>query len=333
MDTKNILSVIITLAVGIILTVGVLIPVIADNSGNDNSGTGSYTNTGEYYYRLTEEGENHTIEVANTGTAITITYDDVLFKTLEMGNESWIVPLIMFNPDADQHDIAIKYMTEVDDESSVSLWNSAYVGYGSVLNPNSTQKYRIEGSNMAYNDNPQFSENAVYMYLSNENSDDYVLSKTPVVENTDEDIWIADAWGEFGLKTDSEDAWCKTVSDFTRTTLEQLPDYTYDAVPCDLEAYYVPGYGVADSFDVTLNTSSVDSGTKIDSLVLHLTMEDDSLWNTTFTQFVVPTQAGSGGSEGGSGISPTISAMLSVIPLIVIVGLIIGAVAYFIRRQ
>lgn len=333
MDTKNILSVIITLAIGVILTVGVLVPVIADNSGNDNNGTGGYTNTGEYYYRLAEEGENHTIEVANTGTAITITYDDVLFKTLEMGNESWIVPLIMFNPDANQHDIAIKYMTEVDDETSVSLWNSAYVGNGGVLNPNSTQKYTIEGSNMAYNNNPQFSENAVYMYLSNEDSDDYVLSKTPVVENTDEDIWIADAWGEFGLKTETEDAWSKTVSDFTRTTLEQLPDYNQDTTPCNLEAYSVPDYAEQDTFDVTLNTSSVDSGTKIDSLVLHITMDDESVWNTTFTQFVVPAQVGSGGSEGGSSMSPTISAMLSVIPLIVIVGLIIGAITYFIGRQ
>lgn len=331
MQMKNYMTVMISLAVSVILVVGVLIPVIADNSGNNN-GTSGYTNTGEYYYRLAEEGENHTIEVANTGTAITITYDDVLFKTLEMGNESWIVPLIMHNPDNNTNDKAIMYLTEVGDSTDVSLGNSVYIDYGSILNPNSSKKYTIQGSDISYDNNPII-ENSVYMYLSNEDSDDYVLSKTPVVDNTDEYIWIADAWGEFGLKTETEDAWSKTVSDFTRTTLEQLPDYNQDTIPCGLEAYSVPDYAEQDTFDVTLNTSSVDSGTKIDSLVLHITMEDDSVWNTTFTQFVVPTQAGNGGSEGGSGMSPTISAMLSVIPLIVIVGLIIGTVTYFIRRQ
>ena len=332
MQMKNYMAVMISLAVSVILVVGVLVPVIADNSSNDNNGTGGYTNTGEYYYRLAEEGENHTIEVANTGTAITITYDDVLFKTLEMGNESWIVPLIMYNTDTNTDDKAIKYLTEVGDSTDVSLWNSVYIGLD-ILNPNVSKKYTIQGSDISYDDNPII-ENSVYMYLSNEDSDDYVLSKTPVVDNPDEHIWIADAWGEFGLKTDSEDAWSKTVSDFTRTTLEQLPDYNQDTTPCNLEAYSVPDYAEQETFDVTLNTSSVDSGTKIDSLVLHITMDDDSVWNTTFTQFVVPTQAG-GGSESGSsgGMSPTLSAMLSVIPLIVVVGLIIGTVAYFIRRQ
>ena len=37
--------------------------------------------------------------------------------------------------------------------------------------------------------------------------------------------------------------------------------------------------------------------------------------------------------SSGNGVSPTISAMLSVIPLIVIVGLIIGTVGYFLRKQ
>ena len=331
MNTKSFMSVVITLAVGVILTVGVLIPVISDNSGNDNNGTGSYTNTGEYHYRFAEEGENHTIEVANTGTAITITYDNVLFKTLEMGNESWIVPLIMHNPEDNISDKAIMYLTEVGDSTDVSLGNSVYIG-GLVLNPNVSKKYTIQGSDISYDNNPII-ENSVYMYLSNEDSDDYVLSKTPIVENTDEYIWIADAWGEFGLKTETEDAWSKTVSDFTRTTLEQLPDYNQDTIPCHLEAYSSPDYVGQDTFNVTLNTSSVDAGTRIDSLILHITMEDNSVWNTTFTQFVVPTQAGSGGSEGGSGMSPTLSAMLSVIPVIVVVGLIIGAVTYFIRRE
>lgn len=333
MQMKNHLVMIISLAVSIILVVGVLIPVIADNSGNDNNGTGSYTNTGEYHYRFAEEGENHTIEVANTGTAITITYDNVLFKTLEMGNESWIVPLIMYNKDSNVNDLDIRYVTDVDDATDVSLWNSIYVGIGEILNPDSSKKYTIQGSNISYNNNPQIFENYVYMYLSDEDSGDYVLSKTPVVENADEDIWIADVWAEYGLKTETEDAWSKSVSDFTRTTLEQLPDYNQDTPDSALEAYSVPGYSGQDTFNVTLNTSSVDAGTRIDSLILHITMEDNSVWNTTFTQFVVPTQAGSGGSEGGSGMSPTLSAMLSVIPMIVVVGLIIGAVTYFIRRE
>ena len=273
--------------------------------------------------------------MANTGTAITITYDNVLFKTLEMGNESWIVPLIMYNTDSNVSDLDIRYVTDVGDATDVSLWNSIYIGPGEILNPDSSKKYTIQGSGISYNNNPQIFENSVYMYLSNEDSGDYVLSKTPVVENADEDIANGQncRTDQYGLKTETEDAWSKSVSDFTRTTLEQLPDYNQDTPYSALEAYSVPDYSGQDTFNVTLNTSSVDAGTRIDSLILHITMEDNSVWNTTFTQFVVPTQASSGGSEGGSGMSPTLSAMLSVIPLIVVVGLIIGAVTYFIRRE
>lgn len=94
------------------------------------------------------------------------------------------------------------------------------------------------------------------------------------------------------------------------------------------------GYLKFMNLQYTFNTTETSNGIRLDGITIESVWgSDESLTETdTFTKFIVPTVAEgsgqSGGGSGGSGLSPTLRTMLSVIPLILTVGLVIGAIGY-----
>lgn len=333
MQMKNYMAVMISLAVSVILVVGVLVPIIADNSGNGDNEP-SYTNVGEYYYKTPVEGETHTIVGVHDGYEVQILYDDEVLYTLTLGEEAWILPIISYiNDDStwgDGHPHIAGYQyfpspddsgTSLDDyifEFDYDLTDKADNG-GSI-------DFTIQGNKVTH----LGVENTCNFYLAP--SGEYTYAESPIVGDDMEYI-ICDAFGEYELQTEGTTAYYR----YSGFIGEGIGDEVSD-VGITLSEWHVfvvgGGWPEVESIQYTLDSETVEQGIKLNKVHVEMTWEDSesTVTDCDLTKFIVPVQIGEGGGSSG-GMSPTLSAMLSVIPLIVVVGLIIGTVGYFIRRQ
>lgn len=334
MNTKSFMSVIITLAVGVILTVGVLIPVIADNSGNEET-NGGYTNTGAYYYKTPVEGETHTIAGVQDGNEIQISYDDEVLYTLTLGEEAWILPIISYiNDDSTWGDghphIAGYQYFPFPDDSGTSLDNYIFeFDYDLIdkTDSGSSIDFTIQGNKVVKSG----TENTCNFYLAP--SGEYTYAESPIVENNMEYI-ICDAFGEYGLQTQSAAAYYRYSSFIGEGIGNEVSDVS---IPLsEWHVFVAQGdWPEIESIQYTLDSETVEQGIKLNKVEIEATWEDSesTVTNYELTKFIVPVQIGEDGGSSGSSMSPTLVAMLSVIPLIVVVGLIVGTIGYFIRRE
>ena len=320
MDTKNILSVIITLVIGVILTVGVLIPVIADNSGSGGNES-AYTNTGEFYYKTPVEGETHTLKGVKNGFELQILYDDEVLHTLTLGEEAWSLPMLSFIYDDHTYVMGYTYApyvdgTALDDFIDIFIYD---------LTENSSDYYQfnveftIQGNDVNYGPDHH---GICRFYLAP--SGEYTYAESPIIENDTEYI-ISDTYGEFDL----ENYWHR-YANFTGSGVgTEISGIT--AFPSE---WSNNNWCAIESIQYTLDSETVEQGIKLNKVEIEATWEDSesTVTNYELTKFIVPVQIGSSGSSSG-GMSPTLTSMLSVIPLIVVVGLIVGTVGFFIRRE
>ncbi len=323
MQMKNHLVMIISLAVSIILVVGVLIPVIADNSGNGGSEP-AYTNVGDYYYRTPVDGEQHTIVITKDGTNAVITFDNEPFKTIAMGNEGWVLP-IFFNDDNSWAGV-IHYELYLDYNDPTQFDNDPILSIGGSQ-ISTSETVTINGATATTNGNTY----DIDLYIAP--TGDYVYSDEPIVAD-DSTFYLIDGVFTRSVKTDSADGIDTNISYMAKNSGLTFP--TLEKIVAEKDIYgSTYGFLEAESATVTsVNTTDQTGAVKINSVDVTITWDDNSTEDIVFTHLVVPVNVGSGGgSEGGSGMSPTLSAMLSVIPVIVVVGLIVGTVTYFIRRQ
>ena len=320
MNMKNYIVAIVSLAVAIILTVGVLVPVINDSVG---SGSGSgYTNTGDYYYKTPVDGEEHTIVITKDGTNAVITFDDEPFKTIAMGNEGWVLP-IFFNDEnplmgAIYYELYLNYddPTQFDNDPILSIGGSQISTSRTVTINGATAM--IDGIGYEYD---------IDLYIAP--TGDYVYSDKPIVAD-DSTFYLIDGVFTRSVKTDSADGIDMNISYMAKNSGLTFP--TLEKIVAEKDIYGASSdYLEAESATVTsVNTTDQNGAVKINGIDMTVTWDNNSTEDVTFTHLVVPVNVGSGGDS--SNISPTLASMLSVIPLIVVVGLIVGTVGYFIRR-
>ena len=320
MEIKGIMTMIVTLAVGIILTVGVLVPIIANGSG---SGSG-YTNIGDYYYRTPVDGEQHTIVITKDGTNAVITFDDEPFKTIAMGNEGWVLPIFFNNDDVMQWAGVIHYELYLDYDDPTQFDNDPMLSIGgSEISTSKT--VTINGNQATIGGGGSYD---IDLYIAP--TGDYVYSDEPIVAD-DSTFYLIDGVFTRSVKTDSADGIDKNISYMAKNSGLTFP--TLYKIAGDMDIYGA-SYGFLETESATVtsaNTTDQNGAVKINGVDITVTWEDNSTEDITFTHLVVPVNVGSGGGSGG--ISPTLSSIIWVIPLIMIVGMIIMTVGYFINKK
>ena len=339
MQMKNHLVMIISLAVSIILVVGVLIPVIADNSGN-GSNEPAYTNVGEYYYKTPVEGETHTIEIAVDNDGLTITYDSEPLVTETLADEMILIPLGVTQGSIGEVLAIFEYVPYVMATEWDAYWRvtSSYFGEGITTTDNfDSFVLTTDGNQYEYVSGYYSGEGEFTLCIAP--TGDYVYANEPIVEDAETIIYLMDGSGEFKLEDETDgynkyDAFAG-AGDCT-TILDDIEAMEFD---CDYSIFNTDGtpakYFEYQSATVSdLDTEETEYGIKINGATVTSIWEyggDEESMITALTHFIVPVNVGE--TSGGSTVSPVITTVLSVIPLVMIVGLIVGTIGYFIRRQ
>ena len=333
-DVKKFTMAVVSLAVGVLLVLTVLVPVINDSVG---SGSG-YTNTGEYYYSQAKEGENHTIVITNNTTKATITYDGEVLKEIPMGDDYWFIPLFSFIVDNERKLCILEYLvgTEIQiPPTNDKILDIPYTGgpWGDsgemTISITGTQVTVSEGG-----DEP--TPYTVDIYLSK--TGEYVWADNPII-NPSEPIYAMDGKGELTIEGNTRKfvygaVGCYGLIDEMKTLLDDsflvkdcmiFNGSTWQAV---LPGTIAPGPENIVSDPQITEINELD---KIDEINIETLWQDGSSYDIDVQRFIVPVEVASSGDSGG--ISPTLASMLSVIPLIAVIGLIVGTVGYFIRRS
>ena len=302
-DVKKFTMAVVSLAVGVLLVLTVLVPVINDSVGS-GSGDVLYTNTGDFQYKtIKSDSEEHTFVATLDDSTVTITTDGVV--SYQSSVEDLVpVPIIYgnnfvifvckeganvvcyLNKNIFADDGGGTYLTDIT--PSVTYTTRGHLTYDETDNvvPEMYDEITAEIVN-------------TIGYLVADNGD-VVFSDDPVVAD---DSFIV------GL-------------------------YYVTVLCADIGTW---GYGTIDDLQVSplhegvvgldLTTTETDEGlTKIDHMVVSWD-EDDPYYEVDY--FFVPIQIG---SDSG-GMSPTLASMLSVIPLVVIVGLLMGAITMFVKKD
>lgn len=152
-------------------------------------------------------------------------------------------------------------------------------------------------------------------YVSNEG--EMVYAHNPVVVN-DSKIIIGGVTNDL----DTTLGGSVTIGYCVDATYESLADATINVLnPVSDTISYV-------STDMTVNTTDIDEdAVRIDSILFQSTWSDDSVSTATYTYFLAPATITIEDEEHTS-VSGTLGTLLSVIPLITVVGLVISAVAF-----
>lgn len=137
-------------------------------------------------------------------------------------------------------------------------------------------------------------------------------------------FYMADWIGGVSIEVDEElgDAYIVLGEAMAVGGYGTIADYS------DTSNLSVYDFGRSNFVSAVMNTTPAESGDGKKLEYLIVTDRNESEYNMSY--FIVPVEIAEGGD---SAMSPTLKSMVSVIPLIVIVGLIVGTVGYFIRRQ
>lgn len=302
MDTKNTTTMIIGLAVAVILVAGMMIPVISSLGNNSGSGE-TYTNTGDIYFA----SGNHTLSVTaeNTGTeiAVTVTTDGTTVNEERFTGAS-IPRTYPSHALAWGDDWVLVY-----DFTYADLFGSSTWTFGLRMVSSDPDKM------MQYQNTTIPSNGTVGCELESANG-------TLTISYRGDDTSMTGFKGMKAAQGDSVIATAPYVMSDTAFIGFNTEDFNGFTV-----------FGTIDSVtpmvegDATVTTTPEGSAYLIDSITVTGVegVEDD----IPITQYIVPVQIG-GGTD--SGVSDTLMSVISIIPLITVVGIVIGAIG-FIRMK
>ena len=356
MNTKGIITALVTIAIGVILTTGVLVPVIENASSSGGNG-----NTDEQIVNdlsdvlatadiiIPEKYNSHQI-YSSVGTfpeQVTSNYIMDLNDFIGVYNTP-----VQISPDAD-YDFQLILVNGISDDTLNDLTVKYNYSSGTYL--------EIYGDNSSvWNDITKWTN-----FELNFNTG-HIHMETVVEEQT----YTVDAMVDFAFAiSELDDGYVYCMND---GTYMEIPSLQIDGVR-DFCVHISTGVSGSDSFadawimksanteftasylnisgctmiyldqpictadvSVPLNdgkTPCINPNCTVSNVIAtgnNITEPYVCLVEFTSTMLEV---SGSGGSGSSTSVSPTISAMLSVIPLIVIVGLIVGTVGYFLRKQ
>lgn len=324
-NTKQFTTVIIGLVVAVVLVAGLMVPVIS-SLGSGGGEEASYTNTGSEYY--TSEGE-HTInvkvtsdDVADTNTITVLADGEKIFdKTAPQD----LTPAQKYDVLGDPFVIAFT-------SSSILMLDWLHNGSFVVMDwrvyedPNDPDNYGMTFHGQEYN-----------ITLSNKTATWVSNYQTHEMTNI---LGFRSLSGEY---TYTESPYVDSATQFVAfgKSPDLLGDAAYDhyvAAGGTLSEFNVFPYDWALSNTLTFDTTDVGGDiVKINSLRYVSIQEAEPPPNnvyddTILTKFFVPIEIGEGGGSD-SNIPPTLMALISVIPLITVVGIVMGAIGYIRMRK
>ncbi len=346
-NTNGFIIAAISIIVSIILVTGVLIPVIADNSGTER--TVLYTNTGEWYYNEVTNDVNTTIAFElydnNSFPELKITVNDN--QPIESEIPEWTsdssmnvttLPLFIFKTNDSKYGVEglvtccggdISADPEYLEKCGIMYYRSIHgdsepVRYYTFNDEISSFSVTLSNGQVTISNIDVPSINAEYeLYLTGQTSGDYVLTNgnnPTVIDSTDFYCcgWCGDSSMVFNEDDEPEIVYNNIIGTIGEGKISTIISNT--------TFYFIDG-STGQSFELETQPTADEKGTVIEGITI--TGSDDSSIGV-ISSFIVPVEVV---VSGDSAVSPTLRSMISIIPLIVIVGLIVGTVGYFMRRQ
>lgn len=336
MEVKTTTTFIVGLVVAILLTAGVVVPVIADVSDNDGGNGGSsnatYTNTGDIYMKTPSamtETEEHAIGFTVQNNKVQLRYDGELFTEKNVnGTDSFNIPIIIQPNDSeyDGYQIMIFERSVFDGTpvlsfhtyilDKVSSPNGWYIGSGSGTVPLSQNGYtmEIQTYSAGYSvilDGTLEDQNIPYTLAFSYNEGDWVVADNPVV-NPSKDFYIFDAspiTSENGIYQQTYAYGRGNTSFFTEFYIEEC-GYAYDSQnDMDLYAY------TNESAYLNIPVTTVDAGVRLGNLGLtaEFVASNNVLFTTdaTFNTYIVPKTVTAGEQSHAGWLSDDFGALPS----------------------
>lgn len=297
LEIKQYTTLIIGLIVGVLLIAGVVAPVIA-NVSSDNGGGGetvTYRNdsgTSDNYYITLDENSSYTVEVGDVNPEYN--WPDLNVTDLNTGTVHYL----------SETSSAI-YGSNLDDISVVGRGGAYLFIYGEQSGTSVT----VSGTSVTF----QGEETAVMqdaLLLSYDESGSYVLSYTDEWYNMpylNEDSIVYMYVGTYDEPYGTHDIVIKGSSKANTVVID---DVESDSAEFIMEDNRLVGV------TVILNDQPTD---------IRFDEQYDYMGNL---EIFAPVEVTIGSGSGSSGLSPTLSTLLSVIPLVLTVGLVIGAIGF-----
>lgn len=353
-NTGKFMVIVTSLIVGVILIVGVLVPIIGNStdSGSSSDSEETYTNTGDWYYNKATSRSSTTISLGTSldammnVTYITMTVDDGEPITTEF-------PMWTSETAADISAIPLFIYKMNNGKYGVEGLVSGYGGtdYADITNFGDlagTMYYRFTQGDAAPTVYDIFTGEGATVTLANGHvtvsvGDDTVV---PAINGSYVLYFTGDASGDyvFGRNMtvlDSTEFYIcgscgSAMSDTDPITSDPIITYGQDTISCIgkgtlstiEQSSNLTMYVKDASSPVTPELTTTDASEGDGKVLSYLQVGD---YGSMTDCFLVPTTVG--GESGSGGMDPTLAAMVSVIPLVMIIGMIIMVVGYFIVKK
>lgn len=328
MQVNKFVTMAVGLIVGVLLISGVVAPVIANVSSNgDGGGSGVETDiTGFDRYAKVTDSTDVTIypyfdkDAHQYGYSYTDPSEPDAQIHMLHGREGWVVG-----------DGWMMYLSAMSDASGmIAFWGLSWEGadyfiYELHLTGNST----VATGNIAYTSTQVTLDLPASLYYPS--PDGQFVSPVSVDRDAGQYTYLpfyansnSEVFCEITCEDDSDTYWYMyavgTISDNTAWIDSGDVESFSDSVAFTIEDGIVTGATVTvdgSTYDVTLPSEWEEDG------------ENSTIPAGYGSIYLLPVSVyEGGGSDGGSGLSPTLTTILSVIPLILTVGLVIGAIGY-----
>lgn len=345
MELKNTTTMIIGLVVSVVLVAGLMVPVI---SSLDNSGGGEgevlYTNSGDHYYKRVASD-------SSTSLSFSIESDEfnqrMLFKSIngadpevtnipEWTTESSLnfitLPLFTFKTNDGKYGIEGLVSLALEDMDPEYLIGYGGVMYYRAVQGSAPEYYYIFGDNatsisvtlsngaVSYNfpmGEAPGSLNGAYLlyYADQDETADYTLTYEPTVLS-DTSFYVSEWFGAGSVEEVDNENVLVVGEAVGANGYGKIADYSNTA------NLSIESFDRYDSFSVQVITSPAESG---DGVILeNLSLQSDDSPVYELYGFIVPTKITTGGE--GLDIPPTLLTLISVIPLIVVIGIVMAGI-------
>lgn len=357
-NTKGFIVAAISIAVSVILVVGCLIPVITDSLGTER--TVLYTNEGGWYYNEVTDDANTTITfgtyeyfdgpLSPPFTQLKVTIDDnepiettIPEWTSENGMDNSALPIFIFKTNDGKYGIegVVSGCGGMQDAESEYVKRTGGIMYYRFIQGDTepTLEYAfadeispsfsvtLSNGQVSYNNLTFPSINGKYeLYLSGQTSGEYVLGESlSVIDSTE--FYCCGWCGSTTIETDEE------IGDSTIVYGNVIGSICKGKVSTILEPSNSSFYVILDSSISSTPTFTLDTQPTQDekgTVINYIDVTSDDASIGAIGGFIVPVEIAEGGETE---ISPVLRSMITIIPLIVVIGLIMGTVGYFLRKQ
>lgn len=308
LNTRSFMLMAVTLVVGIVLIAGVVVPVISDVSSNGGDGDSgeSFTNEGHGFLSATDQSTSVTYYPVSANKYSTQP-DSVADRPL------YDAPLFILAKEA-------TYRIMVLEEVGGPTYFQIFLIHQSVEPPVMADTLTISGTTLTFT--PRGESTAVtksnIMYYPTETGDyTYVTGK-----------FLGDAPPTYG-----------TYFALNNTPLYCFGFYTSESFSRGVASFVISGtlgsntltvYGEdthSDSAEFTLTDNQI-SEISFSIATVDMSIDPSSLDDGNIRMFYMVLPVEVGGSGGGSDVPGYLSSLLSVIPLLMIVGLILGVLVF-----